>query len=108
MGIIITAVLGVFLACLLCYMAYDKHIDSLENPDWMDRTETIIKQIALAGAVFVAEFFMFLLAEENSVIVRNTSNTPEFVRALGMGLFYLAIMVGIGKIYAHLSGLHRD
>lgn len=108
MGILIVAGLGAFVACLLCYIAYDKHIDSLEKPDWMDRIETIIKQVALAVVLYVSEFFMFILADENSVIIRNTTNTPEFVRALGLSAFYLVVMIAIGMAYANFSGLRRD
>ncbi len=108
MGILIVGGIGMIVSLILFYSAYSSKIDSIENPDWMDKGETFIKQLILVAIAYTAEMFMFILLNENSEVVKNTHSTPEFIRAIATGFFYMFIMFVIGKVYASMAGLIKD
>jgi len=108
MGVLIVGVIGIIVSLILLFTAYTSKIDSIENPDWMDKGETLIKQFALISITYVAEMFMFTLLEANSEVVKNTHSTPEFIRAIATGFFYMFVMFVIGKVYASMAGLIED
>lgn len=108
MGVLIVGGIGIIVSLILLYSAYSSQIDSIENPDWMDRGETFIKQLILVVITFIAEMYMYNLLEGNSEIVKNTHSTPEFIRAIATAFFYMFIMYIIGKVYASMAGLIKD
>ena len=108
MGVLIVGVLGIAVSLVLLFTAYTAKIDSIENLDWMDKGETFIKQLILVAIAYTAEMFMFILLNENSEVVKNTHSTPEFLRAIATGFFYMFIMFVIGKVYASMASLIKD
>ena len=108
MGVLIVGTIGIVVSLILLFIAYTSKIDSIENPDWMNKGETLIKQLTLISITYAVEMFMFTLLEANSEVVKNTHSTPEFIRAIATGFFYMFIMFVIGKVYASMAGLIKD
>ncbi len=108
MGILITGILGIVISLICLFSACSNKIQSIENPDWMDKVEIFIKQLILVAITYLAEMFMFVLLVDNSEIIKSTHSTPEFIRSIATSTAYMGVMYVIGKVYAITSGLSKD
>jgi hypothetical protein len=108
MGILITAGLGIIVAIVCCIIATQKNMVFTDNPDWVDYAVEGVKQAIFVAIADGLEMFLFILLVDNSEIVRNTNNTPEFFRAIAAGFAYMVGMYLVAKGYMAGAKLSED